>query len=111
MLRAALPWLLGGTCCASLGQVFFKLGADGRSAWADFANPWTGAGLVFYAVGTVLWIRALSQASLTAVYPFTALTFVLVYAAGVLCLGEPTSPIAIIGVVLVLAGLYCITAA
>ena len=98
--------LITGTLLASFGQVLFKLGATGRSSFAAFLNIWTFAGLACYGVGTVLWIYALSRAPLTLVYPFTALTFVFVYAAGVLFLGETTSPKALAGMGLVLAGLY-----
>jgi multidrug transporter EmrE-like cation transporter len=45
---------------------------------------------------------------LTIVYPFTALTFVLVYLGGVLIYDEPTTPTALGGVALVLLGLYFI---
>jgi undecaprenyl phosphate-alpha-L-ara4N flippase subunit ArnE len=42
---------------------------------------------------------------LTVVYPFTALTFVLVYGIGVLIFGEAVRPITVVGVALILTGL------
>ena len=93
---------------AAAGQVAFKLGASGRTHWLAFCNGWIVLGLACYLMGTLLWIFALSRASLTVVYPFTALTFVLVFLAGVLFLGEATTARQMGGVLLVLAGLYVI---
>ena len=100
--------LLVGSALAAAGQVAFKLGATGRTHLLAFCNGWIALGLTCYLLGTLLWIFALSRASLTVVYPFTALTFVLVYLAGVLLLGEATTSRQLGGVSLVLAGLYFI---
>ncbi len=102
--------LVCGAMFAAVGQVAFKLGATGRESLAAFVNGWILFGLLSYAVGTGLWIFALSKAPLTLVYPFTALTFVVVYAAGVLFFGDATSPRQLAGVGLILVGLYLITA-
>ena len=101
--------LLTGTLLAAVGQVAFKLGATGRESLMAFFNAWILLGLICYGIGVVLWIFALSKASLTLVYPFTALTFVLVYTAGVFLFGEAISWPQILGVGLVLAGLFLIT--
>ena len=101
--------LLTGTLLAAVGQVAFKLGATGRESLAEFFNGWIILGLISYGLGTALWIFALSKASLTLVYPFTALTFVLVYGAGIFVLGEATSLPQILGVGFVLVGLFLIT--
>ena len=100
--------VLTGSVCAAFGQLFFKLGATGRSSVEAFMNGWITLGLLLYAVSTGLWIAALSQAKLTAVYPFTALTFVLVYLLGIAVLGEVVSGTALTGVALVLVGLFLI---
>jgi drug/metabolite transporter (DMT)-like permease len=100
--------LITAALLAGAGQVMFKLGADGRTSLSAFVNVWIAAGLLSYGLGTLLWIFSLSKAPLTLVYPFTALSFVFVYAAGVLLLKEATSPKAVIGVGLVLLGLYLV---
>jgi len=87
----------------------FKLGASGRESFLSFLNAWIVCGLLAYAVGTVLWIYTLSKAALTVIYPFTALTFVLVYLVGIGVLGEETSARALSGVALVLVGLFLIS--
>jgi len=101
--------LLAGTLFAAAGQVLFKIGASGRETIYSFFNSWIVAGLVAYALGTLLWIYALSKVRLTVVYPFTALTFVLVYLFGILILHEPATSKALVGVALILVGLFLIS--
>ena len=103
--------LLSGTLCAAAGQMLFKVGATGRESLESFFNHWILSGLALYGLDTLLWIFALSRLPLTVVYPFTALTFVLVYLGGVLVLGEQTSLRAVSGVLLVMLGLYLISSA
>lgn len=105
-----LASLLLGCFCAAFGQVLLKIGATGREDFWAFLNSWIVFGFLAYGAGTVLWVYALSKANLTVVYPFTALTFLLVYAVGVFVLREPTSAKALAGAVLVLIGLYLIAA-
>ena len=109
-LRMSLV-LLAGTLFAAAGQVLFKIGASGREAVSSFFNSWLLSGLLAYALGTLLWIYALSKIRLTVVYPFTALTFVLVYVFGILLLHEPTTVKALVGVAFVLGGLFLISTA
>ena len=93
---------------AAAGQVFFKIRATGRAAPLEFFNFHIALGLLLYGAGTVLWIGALSKASLSTAYPFTALTFVLVFLFSVVFLHEALSPRSVIGAGLVVAGLYLV---
>jgi len=102
-------YLLGGCLCASVGQILFKFGATGREGIWLFVNPWVSVGLLFYGVGTLLWIYSLSKANLTFVYPFTTLTFILVYGYGVFVLREPASVKALAGAIMVLIGLFLVS--
>ena len=60
-------------------------------------------------LSTAIWIYALSSEKLVNVYAFTALSFVLVYLGGVMVLGETISKSGIVGVLLVLTGLFLLT--
>lgn len=93
---------------AAMGQLLLKIGANGRHAIGEFVNPAIIGGLLLYGLGTVIWIAALASRPLVQVYAFTALSFVLVYLAGVLLLRETLTPSAALGVALVLLGLYLI---
>lgn len=107
-MRNILLPLVAGSLCAALGQVALKIGADGRVRPLEFINGWIILGLFSYAVGTALWIYCLSKANLTIVYAFAALTFVMVYLAGFIVLGERLAFRGILGAALVLCGLVLI---
>lgn len=101
--------LIASTVCAALGQILFKFGARNAQALPEFLNRWILLGLLAYGIGTILWIFVLARMPLTVAYPFTALTFALVYLAGILLFNEPVTARTIAGVVLVLGGLFLIT--
>lgn len=101
--------LVLGAMCASSGTVLLKLGATGRTAILSFLNPQIVIGLALYGLGAVFWIYGMSRQSLISVYPFTILSFVIVYLVGILGLGELPSRSAAIGVALILVGLYLVT--
>lgn len=111
-MSGALPtWLrlygplLGSAVFAAAGQILFKLGAADRASPRDFLNLQIAGGGALYFLSAVLWIAALAKAPLSVAYPFTALTFVLVYLASAFLLGDRPPAGAIAGVVVVLFGL------
>ena len=95
--------------CAAGGQLFFKVGAQNAQAIKDYFNLWLFFGLIFYGLGTAVWIYALSFEKLVNVYAFTALTFVLVYLGGIFIIRESITTTGFIGILLVVGGLYLIT--
>ena len=101
-------FLLAAAVLAAVGQVLFKAGAHARVHWLEFINPAVIGGLGCYGLSTLLWIYALSKLPLRVVYPYTALTFVLVYIGAFLVFGEKPGVRGIAGVVLVLGGLFLI---
>lgn len=101
-------FLLLAAVFAAIGQVLFKSGAHGRVHWLEFINPAVIGGLGLYGLSTLLWIYCLSKLPLRVVYPYTALTFVLVYIGAYLVFGEKPGTRGIAGVALVLAGLFLI---
>ncbi len=105
MSPAILLILIVSAGCAAAGQVFFKLGAMGRTSTLEFLNLYIGLGFIFYVAGTILWILALSKAPLNAVYPFTAVTYVLVFISAAVFLQEEISLGAAMGSALVVLGL------
>ena len=94
---------------AAAGQIFLKVGAQGRNSISEFVNLPIAAGLLLYGAGVLIWIYVLAYEKLTNVYAFTALTFILVYIGAVVYIGEKISFLASAGIILILAGLYLIT--
>jgi len=93
-----------GSCLGALGQIFFKLGANGSVSLLDFMNPRVGIGIFCYSCGTLLWIWALSKVTLNVAYSFTALTFVLVFGASAFLLNEKISIISLSGLLFIVLG-------
>lgn len=105
LLQSPVPMLIVAAVLAAGGQVLFKLGAGTAASPVALVNPTIAIGLVCYAVGTLLWLLALSRTTLMVAYPFTALTFVLVYGAAILVLHERLTVAGAVGSGLVWAGL------
>lgn len=105
---AAIPtWtlLLLAALLASTGQVLLKVGASDRQQLLDYVNWPLFGGLALYGLSTVCWVLALGRSKLTALYPFTALTFVFVYIGAIWFLGERPGRNEWLGLALVLGGL------
>jgi drug/metabolite transporter (DMT)-like permease len=100
--------LVFSTSLAASGQLLFRYGAKGNVEAVDFLNGAVIGGLFCYGLSTLLWIWALSRVPLVYVYPFTMLTFVLVYAGSAILLKEPLPMQMIMGIILILCGLFAI---
>lgn len=106
----AITFILIGIVFAAAGQLLFKLGTnqigDINSAnLLRMINPYIMLGMLFYGLGSVFWIIALSKADLSFVYPFTALTFILVYFLSILVLNEAIRSNRLIGSVIIVLGI------
>ncbi len=93
------------------GQILFKRAAAQISAgtgtgWllelARLPTMWLAVAL--YAASTLLWVRILTTVPLSRAYPFVALAFVLVPAAGYLFFHESISARYAFGTALIVAG-------
>jgi len=111
MPKSSIFLLTGAAFSAAIGQLLFRVGAKGRESLLNFINWHVFLGLCFYGLGTAIWIYALSYEKLVDVYAFTALTFVLVYLGGIFLLGERITVVAMVGIGMILVGLYLITGA
>jgi undecaprenyl phosphate-alpha-L-ara4N flippase subunit ArnE len=100
--------LLISSLAAAGGQVLLSKGAAGRASLLEFINVWVVAGFGLYFIGSAIWVYGLSRGPLTTVYPYTALTFVLVCLSGAVFYGETVSPRALAGIACVLLGLLLI---
>ena len=110
-MRTTFLLVIAGSILAAAGQIFLKLGATGASSLAGFLNSRVLVGFGLYGVGSLLWILALAKLPLTRVYPFTILTFVLVYMASAAVLGEQITGMVLAGAAIVLLGLVLIVLA
>jgi len=103
ILRAPWEWAaLGAILLAASGHLIIKLGLAHAVSTAlpgpilgrilHYAlNPVVLAGLAVYGTGTLLWIYAVSQRSISFLYPITALNYVIVATGGKFLFGEAVS--------------------
>jgi len=89
---------------AAVGQVFFKIGANGNTSWSSYLSMPIFFGAFSYIVGTVIWVYVLSYEKLVDVYVFSGFSFVFVYLAGVFFLNEKVELLGLAGVGLVIFG-------
>lgn len=103
--------LLSFPVAIAAGQILFKRVASQAApgagvAWIfDVARlPAMWVAVALYAGATLLWVRILSTVPLSRAYPFVALAFVLVPAAGYLLFHEPLTIRYAIGTALIVIG-------
>ena len=109
--------ILIGILFASLGQVFWKIGMNAIGSintftYSDivpiFSNLYIILGLLMYGLGTIFWLIALSQKDLSYVYPFIALTFIIVLLLSKFLLHENVGIYRIAGTLIIVAGLIIV---
>jgi len=104
-----------------LGQFFIKIGVGKISPLSisvhnivpDIAHivfyPQIFTGLFLYAVGSIFWIFALSKTELSVAYPMLSLGYVFVLILSALVLKENISVIKILGVCVIIFGIFLIS--
>jgi len=108
-------FLLISVGAATLGQIFFKKGVfmTGEITLKGSVigellklvlNPFVFSGLVLYVISTIVWLIALSKTTLSFVYPFAALIFVLVMLSARIVFLEPIPTLRYCGILLICFG-------
>jgi drug/metabolite transporter (DMT)-like permease len=98
-------------------QLVWKTGIaaipDSASAWeavvAVALNPIFILVVVFMAAQLVNWLKVLDHADLSYAKPFTSLSYVTVCFLSVLVLGEHIAFMQIVGILVVIAGVWCVS--
>jgi drug/metabolite transporter (DMT)-like permease len=107
--------LLISVCSATLGQIFFKKGVfvTGEITLKESVigellrlvlNPFVFTGLILYVISTIIWLIALSKTTLSFVYPFASLIFVLVMLSARFVFLEPVPTIRYVGIAVICVG-------
>jgi drug/metabolite transporter (DMT)-like permease len=73
------------------------------------SNPLVVIGLVVYVSGTFFWLIALSRVDLSYAYPFASLNYIFILIASWIILGEQPTPMRLIGVIAICAGVWTIS--
>ena len=105
----------------TVGQVLWKHGLQrmggfdptvknlGTSLLALVISPYIVAGLVAFIVGTVLWLKVLSNVPLSLAYPMMSISYVLGVIVGALFFREQVPLTRWLGTIVVCFGIYLIS--
>ncbi len=109
--------LLIAVSLGAAGQLCLKYGVSllGESpslvtVLKGILTPYVFGGFVLYAVSSILYLNVLSRLDLSYAYPFVALGFVFVTVASWYFLDEALPMLRIVGVALILAGVFTVAA-
>lgn len=69
-------------------------------------NPWVVGAFVAAFLASITWMLAMTKLQLSHAYPMTALTFVLVVLGSAIAFSEPITLLKLIGLVLIVAGIF-----
>jgi drug/metabolite transporter (DMT)-like permease len=83
-----------------------KLTGTSLKALAEAPAVW--AGLILFGLSAVVWLFALSRASLSFAYPFASLSYVLILIFGRFVLHEQVTPLRLLGVALIIGGIILV---
>jgi multidrug transporter EmrE-like cation transporter len=113
--------ILTSVLLAGVAQVTLKTGVNhvtnagggalqlsGASLKALLSSGIVWAGLVLFGLSAVVWLFALSRASLSFAYPFAALGYVVIVLFSLLVLHEHVPPLRWAGVALIVAGIVLV---
>jgi len=110
--------ILLSVACSSLAHLAFKVGvnaiegappASSRIFVAALAgNPYVLGGVVLHGAALLTWLFALRRVDISYAYPFIALGFVLVLALSAWLLDERLNAARLIGVALIIGGVFCV---
>lgn len=94
------------------GQVLFKLVGNALNETGSIWHPRVFlsflAAMVLYGGATLLWIRLLQSTALSRLYPYLALSFVIVPLLSWLLYSEPLTFKYWVGIALILLGIYIV---
>lgn len=99
----------------AIGQLIFKIGASKLEykrivdlPFNVLKSPTLVSACLLYAVTIILWIWVLKHVPLNRAYPFTAISYIVTPIIAYFWLGESTSPMHLIGYVLIVSGILII---
>jgi multidrug transporter EmrE-like cation transporter len=114
--------IIGCVLLTAAGQIALKLGASNPAlaglleagnltafAARALSAPVILAGLLLYALSTILWLFILARADLSYAYPFVSLGFVLTAVFGRYALQEPLTMPRIAGIALIVLGVIFVS--
>src|SRR5438046_5895340 len=93
------------------GFALDTVGHDPLSLIRILLNPFVFVGMLLYVINVFLWFDVLTKSNLSYIYPFLSLAYAAVVIASSLFLGEAFSWQRLLGVGVIIAGVYIVSQA
>jgi multidrug transporter EmrE-like cation transporter len=107
LLNAAAQLLLkAGT--NSIGAFEFSAAQIVPIGWRLATEPHIAGGLACYVVSVVVWIMALSRVEVSIAYPMLSIGYVVNAAAAWYLFGEAVTPMRVLGIGIIIVGVYIV---
>lgn len=114
-MNNSLPLIVLSALLNTFAQVLLKTGLNKIPdlpfwTWAlrCAQNFFIGGGIACYGISLILWLLALKKVDISYGVPLLSLSYVLTTLAGIVFFKEPLSVLRIMGVILILGGIYCV---
>ena len=114
-----IPLILSAVLLGAVGQIVMKWGmktygeVSVGAVWRELVRilrvPQVAVGFLCYALSSVLWIAVVSNVDLSLAYPMVSVAYVVVVLASWLLLGEHISRLRLVGVLVIVAGVFVIS--
>ena len=95
--------------CGVCAHFFSKRGSQHLNTWKDVFYPDILIALVFYVLSTFSYLMVLRKVPLSTAYPLFCVSFVLIFIVSRFLFNETIGPYKILGMLLIIAGVLCIT--
>ena len=118
---SALPFIAMGILLNVLAQVVIKMGMS-RIGYFDVSianagsvtlqvirSPLIIGGISCYVFSVVMWLVTLSRVDVSFAYPLTSLGYILTAFAGYYFLGENITTLRIVGIMVIILGVYLVS--
>ncbi len=109
MNALSLAYILAAVVLGTAAQLLLKAGTSAAPVGLGLAlEPRILGGVACYAVSLVVWILALSRTEVSVAYPMVSLGFALNAALAWWLLGEAVTPMRMLGIGVIIAGVYLV---
>ena len=116
-VMAGWMFLIASVLLSAVAQIFLKAGAmeahrsvaESAGAVEVFLEPMVMAGLMFYGLGTLLWLKCLTRLDLSLAYLVSALQYVFVFVAAKALFSESLSATRLTGLAVILVGIVIVS--
>ncbi|HCU04704.1 MAG: 4-amino-4-deoxy-L-arabinose transferase [Gammaproteobacteria bacterium GWE2_42_36] len=109
MLLNALAQLLLKAAMNHIGTFTFTLPSLIPIGIKVATSPYIISGITCYVLSVILWLLVLSRTDVSIAYPLTSIGFILAPIGAYLFLGENLSATRIVGILVILLGVYFVT--